>query len=62
MLMNFVWRVIIEFLLPMLTAVLSTPTATQFSQDTPASEIIQITKQSFSSHQVTRPHMIWGYG
>ena len=36
----FLTRVINEFLLPMLTAVLSTPTATQFSQDTLASEII----------------------
>ena len=36
----FLTRVIIKFLFPMLTAVLSTPTATHFSQDTPASEII----------------------
>ena len=36
----FLTRVITEFLLPMVTAVLSTPTATQFSQDTPVSEII----------------------
>ena len=36
----FLSRVIIEFLLPMLTAVLSTPTAIQFSQDTTAFEII----------------------
>ena len=35
----FLTRVIVEFLLPMLTAVLSIPKTTQFSHDTPASEI-----------------------
>ena len=35
----FLTRVIIKFLFLMLTAVLSTPMTTQFSQDTPASEI-----------------------